>query len=303
MNFPRGTGEDIGDHQDGYFNMIARRTINEEFAEHPIDLNQAGLRLASKHTPLTAQDKILDIGTSSGYFAVAAAQAVGVESHIIGLEPDEAAKERMPKDMDTSRFTFVQGYGEDIPLPDNSVKAATAHNVLFRATEIPKMLDEMKRVTEPGGIIAISTNAMYHAFWRHTFERVVAKVVAGDLSQPVVPPPIPAQRCYLEELPTIIEQSKGLEIVDRLTQVTAAVITEDRLYDYVRAIKLSVNTTNLAPQFWARWRDTVNAVVLPVIENRINKMQEQNAAQGIDSHPYFADTIYRGLIIARNQKV
>lgn len=290
------------DHQDSYLDMVSRRRINEEYAEQPVDFNEQGLRLAAEHVDIGEDEAILDIGCSSGRFVLEAAQATSTQAKIYGLEPDFEIINFLPDHIDDSKFTFLHGMGENIPLPDNTVRVATAHNVLFRAHSIPRMLEEMRRVTEPGGVLAISTNARYHAFWRHTFERVVAKVMAEQISQPVETPSIPAAGCYLEDLPEIVEQNGGLKIIGELNQFCAAVITADRVDDYVRPIALSVNRTGLDPRMRSQWRAVSEDIVRPFVMNKIAKMDERNQEQGVDAEPYFADVVHRGMILARNIK-
>lgn len=290
------------EHQDSYLDMSVRREINEKYAEKPVDFNLEGLKGASEHVSLSRDDLILDVGSSSGGFVLKAAEAVSTEAYIIGLEPDARAQDYLPLSTDTSHFSFVQGFGEDIPLPDNSANVITAHNVLFRAHDMSRMLGEMKRVVEPEGLIVISTNSMWHAFWRHTFERVVARIVSEDLHEHTLPPSAPAEGCYLEQLPGILERAGGLQIIDRVTQLCAAVITRDRLQTYMYSIMLSINRTNLPKESGEKWRETVRDVVEPFASKKINDMEEVNRSKGQDTEAYFQDLIYRGMVIARNEK-
>lgn len=302
--FSNFEGDPYFNHQDSYLDMVSRRHINEAYAEKPVDFNVEGLRLANKYLSLGRKDKILDVGCSSGLFIIKGAEATNTQAEIIGLEPDAAVHAFLPPNVDDSRFTFVTGVGENIPLEDNSVKAASAHNMLFRAKDKVKVINEMKRVTEPGGLLLVSTNAIYHAFWRHTFERVIARSMSDDVGTRVEPAPTPAEGCYLEELPDILVGTGGLEVVERLVQFSEAKITRDRLEDYILPIKLSYNRTNLPAEDWVRprWSQHVDEVVKPFIMSHIDSMEQSQSKTNKDEEPYFADLVFRGLIAAKNIK-
>lgn len=302
------------DHQDAYLDMVSRRLVNEEFAEQPVDFNEEGFEKAKKLVSLSRNDAIVDIGTSSGVFALDAAEAAGITSHLIGIEPDVAAAMFMPGNRDIGQFTFIEGHGEAIPLPDNAAKIVTAHNVLFRAKDKLKMLAEMKRVAEPGGLIIVSTNAKGHAYERHNFEQAIARILSLKLGMEITPPPIPAAGCYLGELPEILKQSGGLQPLEFVRQTCRAIITKDRVGAYLRPLEMAANRTNLPADAETRylWRQTVHTYIEPKVQRVIDAAEfltdledndiEDNPEAAQTQEPYFPDIIDRGMIIARNLK-
>lgn len=291
------------DHEDAYADMVSRKEINEGFAKDPLDFNVESLRIAADYKNLSEKDKIADIGCSSGAFILRGAEVNGITSQILGVDPNaDALQQFLPPSVDDSRFTLIEGYGEDIPLPDNSVAVVTALNVLFRAADQIRMLREMTRVAEPGGLIFISTNNRYHAHWRHTFERVVAKIMEDKTSMNIEAPSIPAEGCYWEDLPAIIEAAGGLQVVEEHHQRTEAVITSSRVDDFIRPLDYSANRTNLPVYLREQWRETVRKVVLPRLQNAIAKDKENKESQGSDEEPCFKDTIRRGMVVARVTK-
>jgi ubiquinone/menaquinone biosynthesis C-methylase UbiE len=300
------TGEEVvvTDHEDSYFDMVSRKVVNEVFASRPKDFNLEGLRAAKFFTSLEESDRILDIGCSSGQFILEAAQKAGIKSRLIGLDPDPELVQFLPDDVDTSRFTFLEGKGEDIPLPDNSVQVVAAHNVIFRAANVAKMLAEMKRVTKPNGLVVISSNFRSHATYRHDFEEMVADLMSVSMRKTFDPPVIPAEKCYFEDLPKKLAEIGELRSIGEEIQGCDAVITRDRVNAYMTPILFSFNRTNLpeSRELRSQWRQTVRKVVEPYIEHEIDTQELENQVNGSSKTPYFADIIHRGMIVARNSK-
>lgn len=303
MTDKRPGGEFPAGGVDAYADMVLRRLLSQ-YAERPVDFNVEGLRKVQDHLdpPLGADDTVLDVGCSSGEFVLEAARATGVRARLIGLDPDDHAyRQHFPGGPDADRFTFIKGIGEDIPLPDDAARVATAHNVLFRADDQYKMLDEMKRVVEPEGLIIVSTNGRMHAYWRHLFERMVALKVSQTtgMSEPLHPP---AEGFYMEDVPEIVERSGGLEIIDTLVQRTESRITLERLPDYLTSLKFSVNHTDTPPEYWRVWRETVDGLARPLILKTIYQQTLRNAEAGRSDEPYFPDPVHRAMFVLRNNK-
>lgn len=280
--------------------MVARRVINEEYALEPVDFNYQGLKRADELKGLDETDAILDIGCSSGKFVLDAAAALGIKSHIYGLDPDAGLQQFLPDYIDTRRFTFIEGYGEDIPLEDNSVKVTTAHNVIFRARSVGKMLAEMKRVTKPDGLIIISTNSRDHARYRHDFEEMVADLVSIDMHMRIEPPQLPAENCTFEALDQMIKADPGLIAIAETRQRTEAVITRERVGGYVFPILFSANRTNIPDNRRGIWRYTVRKVVEQYIDNELDLAEKDTSRNG--NQASFNDIIHRGMIVASNLK-
>ncbi len=277
---------------DSYFDMVLRREIND-FAELGVDFYLEGFKKARQYADLTPQDAVLDVGCSSGRFVIESAQATEVPSHLIGLDSDdEAYQSYMPPWLDQSRFSFVHSRGESMPLPDNAVKVASGHNVLFRSSEVSAMLGEMKRVVEPDGLLIISTNSREHAVWRHTFERMVAEWFNEEHGYAEPPLKPPAENCYLEDIDHIVAGVGDLEVIDRsVIQFCDARITSDRIDDFLMSVKLSANRTGIPPHMHHVWRRTVDERVRPIVEAHMIQ-------PGVGK-PYFAEQVRRGMVVLR----
>lgn len=292
------------DHQDSWPDMVIRREISS-YAKNPRDLNVDGLVLADQLVNISEEDTVLDVGCSSGKFFVEAAETAGIRARLIGLEPLASLADYLITKADTTRFTLLPGYGENIPLPDNSVKVTTGHNVLFRSPQPLQMLKEMQRVTQPGGAIVISTNGRRHAYWRHWYSKAVAMDVSEQLGIELTPPSTPAHGFFLETVRELVQSIDGLEIVKFDPQKDESLITRGiRFKKYLEAIELSANRTNLLPEHRSIWRETVRKLIAPMVLGNII-LEEELLAENPDLEdftPAFRDDIDRGIFVIRNHK-
>jgi SAM-dependent methyltransferase len=252
--------------------------------------------MAVLHSDISTEDVVLDIGCSSGIFALRAARLAHMPAHLIGLDVQEDAfRKHFPTDHSRIGFSFVQGSGEAIPLPTDSVAVTTAHNVLFRAHDIDDMLNEMKRVTQADGLIIISTNFRNHALSRHLWERTIAETVSTELDIPIEPVLPPAEGCYFEDLAGIVAQSGGLEAIDTVIQEDVALITPgERFETFLTSLYYSVNYTDLPTCFYSRWRNVVDRTIQPLLLESYDRQSRDE--------PVFTDTVHRGMVVWRNHK-
>ena len=101
---------------------------------------------------------VIEIGSGTGGLAVALAR-LG-EYRVTGIEPEtsgvKASCLRAEKYPDT-KTTFLQGYGEKIPLPDKAFDLVYTQSVLEHVADVPRVMAEAYRVLRPGGVIYIET--------------------------------------------------------------------------------------------------------------------------------------------------
>ncbi|WP_341718037.1 class I SAM-dependent methyltransferase [Micromonospora sp. FIMYZ51] len=106
------------------------------------------VRQVSGYTDLAGRT-VLDVGGGPGYFATAF-RAAG--ARYVGLDPDvgdfSAAGE--------SVAGMLRGSGTALPVRTASVDVTFSSNVVEHVAEPPRMLDEMVRVTRPGGLLFVS---------------------------------------------------------------------------------------------------------------------------------------------------
>lgn len=97
---------------------------------------------------------ILEVGASTGLNCYAlgklfdGAQVWGVEpeTHAVAV----AQSMKVPEGLSPS---IIEGVGENIPLPNESVDLILCHTVIEHVRDVPKVISEMNRVLAPGGII------------------------------------------------------------------------------------------------------------------------------------------------------
>lgn len=112
---------------------------------------------------LKAGEIVLDLGSGAGMDAFLAAQRVGPEGHVHGVDmtKEMLAKARhnaaeFKRRTGLSNVTFRHGQIESIPLPDAFVDVVLSNCVLNLSPDQPKVWKEIARVLKPGGRVSIS---------------------------------------------------------------------------------------------------------------------------------------------------
>ncbi len=102
---------------------------------------------------------VLDLGSGGGLDVLLAAQRVGREGFVYGLDanPDmlDLARRNASK-AGVEHVSFLHGDLEDIPLPDRSVDVILSNCVLNLTLDKSRALGEAWRVLRPGGRLAVS---------------------------------------------------------------------------------------------------------------------------------------------------
>jgi len=102
---------------------------------------------------------VLDLGSGAGADVLISARRVAPGGRAIGLDMTVEMLElarRNATNAGVDNVEFVQGYLEDIPLPDDSVDVVISNCVLNLAADKNVVLAEAARVLRPGGRLAIS---------------------------------------------------------------------------------------------------------------------------------------------------
>jgi ubiquinone/menaquinone biosynthesis C-methylase UbiE len=145
----RDTKESIpGEVRDKLFNIAAE--IKSKFHE-----------LGSPLPPLLEGCTVLDLGCGTGRDTYLAAQLVGAQGKVIGVDPSAerlaVAQKYLDQEMkqfgyDKPNVEFIQGYPEDLSaIPDDSVDVVISNCVLNMSPDKPKVMSEVKRVLKDGG--------------------------------------------------------------------------------------------------------------------------------------------------------
>lgn len=104
-------------------------------------------------------ETVLDLGSGAGADVLISARRVAPDGRAIGLDMTAemlSLARRNAAEAGVSNVEFLQGYLEEIPLPDAGVDVVISNCVINLAADKPTVLREAARVLRPGGRFAVS---------------------------------------------------------------------------------------------------------------------------------------------------
>lgn len=107
---------------------------------------------------LASGEAVLDLGSGSGMDTFIAANSVGAEGRVVGVDmtPEQLGKaERLRSDA-FPQVSFTEGRVEDLEFADASFDAVISNGVINLSPEKDRVFAEVARVLRPGGRLAVA---------------------------------------------------------------------------------------------------------------------------------------------------
>jgi arsenite methyltransferase len=102
-------------------------------------------------------ERVLDLGSGAGPDVIRAAEQVGPDGVVYGLDmTDEMLALARENAAGVRNAHFLKGVIEEVPLPADSVDVAISNCVINLSTDKPAVIRELARVLAPGGRVSIS---------------------------------------------------------------------------------------------------------------------------------------------------
>jgi ubiquinone/menaquinone biosynthesis C-methylase UbiE len=134
--------------------------------------------------------RVLDVGTGTGIGAEAAANAVGSDGVVVGIDASMGMLRVGARVRPNLRLAAAEAI--DLPFPDGTFDLVTASFVVSHFTKYETALFDMIRVLRIGGRLAMSSWADGNAddlskTWRELVESVIGEVMLSDVHRRAVP--------------------------------------------------------------------------------------------------------------------
>jgi arsenite methyltransferase len=104
-------------------------------------------------------EAVLDVGSGAGTDSLVAAQMVGADGSVTGLDmtPEMLRKARAAAaEMGATNVAFIEGEAESLPFEDESFDVVLSNGVIDLAPDKDVVFSEIHRVLRPGGRIQIA---------------------------------------------------------------------------------------------------------------------------------------------------
>ncbi len=108
---------------------------------------------------LAPGERVLDLGCGAGTDTLVAAQMVGPDGHVTGIDmtPEMLSRARAASlEIGVANVEFVESEAERLPFPDGSFDVVISNGVIDLIPDKDAVFSELHRVLRPGGRIQIA---------------------------------------------------------------------------------------------------------------------------------------------------
>lgn len=108
---------------------------------------------------LSRGDQVVDIGCGAGIDSLIAAQMVGQDGQVIGVDMTDAMLEKARRGKQQTgweQVEFRQGQAENLPVDDETADVVISNGAFNLMPDKPAVVREMARVLKPGGRLQIA---------------------------------------------------------------------------------------------------------------------------------------------------
>ncbi|MCH7231651.1 methyltransferase domain-containing protein [Glycomyces sp. L485] len=154
---------EVARHPDGHFHFHSGRplaallgydrSLVDALPDRAVE-SFAGVANPFGFHPLGQDDRLVDIGSGSGFDAFVAARLVGPGGSVVGVDmtPEMLAKARETSALlGLDNVEFREGIAEDLPIEDGWADVVVSNGVLNLVAEKHAVFTEIFRVLHPGG--------------------------------------------------------------------------------------------------------------------------------------------------------
>lgn len=249
-----GNSQDAADRQLGAFAHVDRTDSGEFISRldemQALESFRAYKRVTFDLLNLQAGSKAADIGCGTGDDAAILAGVAGPGGHVTGFDLSEAmVAESRARHSAVPGLEFTSASSDSLGLADRSLDGIRADRVLIHVPDPHATLDEMIRVTKPGGRIVISEPDM-PGFWVASSDYATTALIVGAIARSCVTP-------YLPRDLWAMFNDRGLRDIDYVVRTITSfeLAAAAKVLDFAAVLKLMVGKGALDEAGAAAWLD------------------------------------------------